>query len=450
MSVNATVSDASLRKLDELQALAAEVLRGARVRGASQCELSLSLNDGLNVNVRLGEVESIERTQDRGLGLTVYFGQRKASASSADFSAAGIEATLDQACAIARHTEADEAAGLAEADLMATDFPELDQWHPWDIDADAAIGMAQRCEDAGRSLPGIANSEGAGLSTSRSLSVYANSHGFMGAERGTHHSLSCSLIGGSGDAMQRDYWYTTALRAQDMEDAATVGARAAQRTLARLNPRKAATGTFPVLFSPEMARGLIGSFLSAISGGALYRKASFLLDSKGQRLFPEWLSMLERPHLKRGLRSAAFDGDGVATRDGALVQDGVLQDYLLSAYSARRLGLRPNGHAGGVHNLLVQGRGGSQADLLQGMGRGILVTELMGQGVNAVTGDYSRGAAGFWVEGGEIQHPIDEFTIAGNLREIYQAIEAVGDDVDPRSHLRIGSLLVGRMTVAGE
>jgi PmbA protein len=450
MNAIAKVSKTAEQQIDELKALSADVLTLARQQGASACEVSLSFNHGLNVNVRMGDVESIERTQDRGLGLTVYFGHSKASASTADFSASGVQATVAQACAIAKHTEADSAAGLAEAALMATDFPELDLWHPWSVTPDQAIDIAQRCEAAGRGVKGISNSEGASLSTGRSLSVYANSHGFVGAERGTHHSISCSLIGGSGDSMQRDYWYTTALSADQLDSAESVGAKAADRTIKRLNPRKVKTGQFPVLMVPEMARSLIGHFLGAVSGGALYRRASFLLDSQGQRLFPEWISMLEQPHLKRGLRSAAFDGDGVATRENYVVQDGVLQHYLLSCYSARRLGLQTTANAGGVHNLQVASSGQNFTDLIGGLHKGVLITELMGQGVNAVTGDYSRGAAGFWVENGEIQYPIDEFTIAGNLREMLQRIQAIGQDIDPRSHIRCGSILLEKMTIAGD
>ena len=440
-------------RLEQLADISRQLLDQARRLGATQAEVSCSEDRGLDVNVRLGEVETVESTADRGIAVTVYFGQRKGSASTADLQPASLLATVEQACAIARHTEDDAAAGLAEAALMAREFPDLDSWHPWALQAEQAIDLALACEAAGRDSDArISNSDGASVSTAQSLSVYANSHGFIGRERGTHHSMGLALIAGQGDGMQRDGWYTSALAREDLEDGATVGRRAAERTLARLQPRSMRTASMPVLFAPEVARGLIGHLLSAVSGGALYRQASFLLDSVGQPLFPAWMQIDERPHLPRGLRSAAFDGDGVATRDSALVRDGVLQRYVLGSYSARKLGLQTTGNAGGVHNLQVAASAPGQdlAALARQMGEGLLVTELMGQGVNGVTGDYSRGAGGFRIENGEIQYPVDGITIAGNLRDMFQAIEAVGDDVDTRSHIRIGSLLVGRMTVAGD
>ena len=440
-------------RLEQLADISRQLLDQARRLGATQAEVSCSEDRGLDVNVRLGEVETVESTADRGIAVTVYFGQRKGSASTADLQPASLLATVEQACAIARHTEDDAAAGLAEAALMAREFPDLNSWHPWALQAEQAIDLALACEAAGRDSDArISNSDGASVSTAQSLSVYANSHGFIGRERGTHHSMGLALIAGQGDGMQRDGWYTSALAREDLEDGATVGRRAAERTLARLQPRSMRTASMPVLFAPEVARGLVGHLLSAVSGGALYRQASFLLDSVGQPLFPAWMQIDERPHLPRGLRSAAFDGDGVATRDSALVRDGVLQRYVLGSYSARKLGLQTTGNAGGVHNLQVAASapGLDLAALARQMGEGLLVTELMGQGVNGVTGDYSRGAGGFRIENGEIQYPVDGITIAGNLRDMFQAIEAVGDDVDTRSHIRIGSLLVGRMTVAGD
>jgi PmbA protein len=452
-------NDDSPARLDRLAEAAAELLRRCRARGADQAEVSCSEERGLGVNVRMGEVETVEATRDRGIAVTVYFGQRKGSASTADLRADSLEATVEQACAIARHTEADPAAGLADAALMARGdaagpglkgmFPEFDGWHPWAVDAASAADIALACEQAGRDDPRIRNSDGASVGSSESLAVYANSHGFTGRERGTRHSIGCALIAGVGDAMQRDGWYTTAIAAEDLEAAAAVGRHAAARTIARLAPRALPTATMPVLFSAEMARSLLGHLLGAISGGALYRRASFLLDSAGTQLFPGWFAIDERPFLPRGLRSAAFDAEGVATRESPLVRDGVLQRYVLGSYSARRLGLETTANAGGVHNLDVAANAGTLDDMLRGMGRGFLVTELMGQGVNAVTGDYSRGAAGFLVEGGEIVAPVDGVTVAGNLRAMFAAIEAVGSDVDPRSHIRTGPILVGAMTVAG-
>ncbi|HBK45346.1 MAG TPA: metalloprotease PmbA [Xanthomonadaceae bacterium] len=444
-------ADDSLVRLDALTDISQRLLQRARALGASQAEVSCSEERGLDVNVRLGEVETVESTRDRGIAVTVYFGKRKGSASTADLQESSLEATVAQACAIARYTEDDEAAGLADAGLMATEFPDLDSWHPWTIDADAAVDLALACEAAGRDAdPRIGNSDGASVGSSQSLSVYANSHGFVGRERGSHHSIGCALIAGQGDGMQRDGWYSSALASEDLWTPYDIGRRAAERTVARLQPRSLPTGEVPVLFAPEIARSLVGHLLGAVSGGALYRRASFLLDSVGTRLFPDWFAIEELPHLRRGLRSAAFDGEGVATRASALIDGGVLQRYVLGSYSARKLGLQTTANAGGVHNLRVSANAGELASIVAGLPRALLVTELMGQGVNGVTGDYSRGAGGFWIENGQIAYPVDGVTIAGNLREMFQAIEAVGSDVDVRSHIHIGSVLVGRMTVAGD
>jgi len=450
ISPEAHAADDSLPRLEQLADISQQLLARARALGATQAEVSCSEERGLDVNVRLGEVETVESTRDRGIAVTVYFGQRKGSASTADLQPASLESTVAQACAIARHTEDDEAAGLADPELMAREFPDLDSWHPWALQADQAVDLALACEAAGREAdPRISNSDGASASTATSLSVYANSHGFIGRDRSSHHSVGCALIAGQGDGMQRDGWYCSALAREDLEDAASIGRRAAERTLARLNPRSMATAQMPVLYSPEVARSLIGHLLGAVSGGALYRRASFLLDSVGTQLFPDWFAIEERPLLRRGLRSTAFDGDGVATRDSSLIEGGVLQRYVLGSYSARKLGLVTTGNAGGVHNLRVHSNAGDLASMARQMGNGLLVTELMGQGVNGVTGDYSRGAGGFRVENGEIQYPVDGITIAGNLKEMFAAIEAVGSDIDRRSHVHVGSILVGRMTVAG-
>ena len=443
----------NVARLDRLADVAARLLERCRAQGAGQAEVSCSEEHGLNVDVRMGEVETVESTRDRGIGVTVYFGKRKGSASTADLREESLDATVAQACAIARHTEEDPAAGLADPELMARvpedGFPDFDGWHPWDIDPERAIALALECEQAGRDDARIENSDGASVSTGGSLSVYANSHGFVGRSRGTRHSIGCALIAGRLEGMQRDGWYSTAVAAEDLEAAAAIGRRAAERTAARLAPRSLPTGDMPVLFSAEMARSLVGHLVGAVSGGALYRRASFLLDSAGTRLFPEWFGIVEQPFLARGFRSSAFDGDGVATRSSPLVEGGVLQRYVLGSYSARKLGLQTTGNAGGVHELEVAANTGDLAQMLRDMGNGLLVTELMGQGVNAVTGDYSRGAAGFLVQDGAIAHPVDGITIAGNLRGMFAAIEAVGSDRDLRSHLRTGPILVGRMTVAG-
>lgn len=432
-----------------LYTLAEQVLRLARDSGAHQAEVSLSQDTGFAANVRLGEVETVERTNDQGVAVTVYMDQRKGTASTADLRPESLRETVAQACAIARYTEADPASGLADAERMATRVMDFDLWHPAEIDAGQGIALALACEAAGLARDGISNSDGASFSSGRSTAVYANSHGFFGAERSTHYSLSCSLIAGKDQAMQRDYWYSTALAFDGLDPAEAIGRKAAERTAARLNPRSVKTGQYPVLFAPELARGLIGSFLGAVSGGSLYRHASFLQDSVGRQIFPDWLELYEDPHIVRGFRSAYFDAEGVATAASAIVAGGVIQRYLLGSYSARRLGLQSTGNAGGVHNLRVTSNAGDLQSLIKAMGTGLLVTELMGQGVNTLTGDYSRGAAGFWVENGEIQYAVDELTVAGNLAQMLPAIEAVGNDIDTRSHIRVGSILVGRMTVAG-
>jgi PmbA protein len=449
-AIETRAGDDSRQRLERLSATAQQLLERCKAAGASQAEVSCNEDAGLAVNVRMGEVETVEATRDRGIAVTVYFGKRKGSASTADLRDESLQATVAQACAIATFTEDDAAAGLADPELMATTQREFDGWHPWALEAQEAIDIALACEQAGRdSDPRIANSDGASVNSNASLSVYANSHGFLGGERSTSHSIGCALIAGEGDAMQRDSWYSVALAQADLERAEAIGRKAAQRTLQRMDPQQLPTGEVPVLFAAEMARSLVGHYLGAVSGGALYRKASFLLDSVGERLFPEWFGIEELPFLPRGFRSAAFDAEGVATRESPLVAGGVVQRYVLGSYSARKLGLQTTANAGGVHNLQVAANAGDLASLMRGMGRGLLVTELMGQGVNPITGDYSRGAAGFWVEDGLPAYAVDGITIAGNLKAMFAAIEAVGGDVDPRSHIRTGSILVGRMTVAG-
>ena len=449
-AIETRAGDDSRQRLERLSATAQQLLDRCKAAGATQAEVSCNEDAGLAVNVRMGEVETVEATRDRGIAVTVYFGKRKGSASTADLRDESLQATVAQACAIATFTEDDAAAGLADPELMATTQREFDGWHPWDLEAQQAIDIALACEQAGRdSDPRIANSDGASVNSNASLSVYANSHGFLGGERSTSHSIGCALIAGEGDAMQRDSWYSVALAQTDLERAEAIGRKAAQRTLERMDPRQLPTGEVPVLFAAEMARSLVGHYLGAVSGGALYRRASFLLDSVGERLFPDWFGIDELPFLPRGFRSAAFDAEGVATRESPLVQDGVVQRYVLGSYSARKLGLQTTANAGGVHNLQITANAGDVASMMRGMGRGLLVTELMGQGVNPITGDYSRGAAGFWVEDGVPAYAVDGITIAGNLKAMFAAIEAVGSDVDPRSHIRTGSILVGRMTVAG-
>ena len=434
-----------------LEALAEDALGRALRAGASAAEVGASLSGGLSVTVRKGEVETLEHQRDRGFGVTVYFGQRKGSASTSDLAPAAIEETVQKACTIARYTAEDPCAGLPDPAFIARDPPELDLDHPWQVDADQAVVLARDCEAAGLdSDPRISNTEGGSLSTHRSLRIHANTHGFTGSYASTSHSISCALIAGEGDGMQRDYWYTAARRAEDMESAQAVGRRAAERTLRRLGARRLSTRTAPVIFVAELARGFLGHMISAIKGGAQYRKSSFLLDAAGSQVLPRWMNIEERPHVPCAPGSAPFDAEGVATHDRTLVSEGVLQGYVLSSYSARRLGLQTTGNAGGIHNLLVSSGELDLAGLVREMGRGLVVTELMGQGINGVTGDYSRGAGGFWVEGGEIVHPVQEITIAGNLKELYLDIQACGSDVDRRGVIQAGSLLIGRMTIAGD
>lgn len=437
---------------EDLTSIIEHALEEARARGASSAEAAVSQNTGLSVGVRLGEVETLEHQRDRSMGITVYFGRRKGSASTADFSGPAVSATVAKACSIARFTAEDQYAGLADADLMATAQPDLDLDHPWDLSAERAIEIAKSCEAAALALdPRINNSEGASVSTHRGLHVYGNTHGFVGGYPTTSHTVSCVVLAGSGDEMQRDYWYSTSRDWRELEAAEAVGRHSARRTLARLGPRKLTTRRAPVLFVPEMARGLIGHFAAAIRGSSQYRQSSFLLHAAGQQVFPAWFSIGERPHIPKAMGSAPFDEEGVATRDRELVSGGVLTGYILSSYSARRLGLKTTGNAGGPHNLVVAPSVSGGLDALLGrMGEGLLVTELMGQGVNAVTGDYSRGAAGFWVQGGAVQYPVAEITIAGNLRDMLKSIVAVGDDVDARGGVRVGSMLLEAMTIAGE
>ena len=448
-TTRAVGEDDSLGQLDRLASLAEDVIARCLAAGASEVEVGANVDSGLSVNVRLGEVETVEHTRDRSFGVTVYFGKRKGSASTADLHAESIGKTIEQACAIARHTEADPCAGLADPARLATAFPDLDLWHPWALTADEAIRLGIEIEDGGRVLAGISNSEGAGVQTGNSLSVYATSQGFVGRERGTRHSISCTLIAEDDAGMQRDYGYESVRAASDLPPVATVGRKAAERTLARLDARQLDTRDCPVLFAPEVARGLIGHLVSAVSGGSLYRRASFLVDHAGRKILPDFVTIAERPQLRRGHGSATFDAEGVATTDSDLVRDGVLQRYVLGSYSARKLGLQSTGNAGGTHNLVVKTGNDDFAAMLRKLGTGLLVTEVMGQGVSIVTGDYSRGASGFWVEDGAIAYPVEEITIASNLRDMYANLVAIGADVDPRSSILTGSILVERMTVAG-
>ena len=436
----------------DLESIIERALDEARSRGASQAEAAVSQDTGLSVGVRLGEVETLEHQRDRSMGITVYFGQRKGSASTADFSLEAVRATVAKACSIARFTAEDPCSGLADAALMARSQPDLDLAHPWNIAADRAIEIAKTCEAAALAFDSrINNSEGASVSTHQGLHVYGNTHGFVGGYPTTSHTLSCVVLAGTGEDMQRDYWYSSSRDWRDLEDAEAIGRESARRTIARLEPRKLSTRRAPVLFNAEIARGFIGHFTAAIRGSSQYRQSSFLLNSVGQQVFPAGFSIAERPHIPKAIGSAPFDEEGVATRERELIADGVLTGYILSSYSARKLGLQTTGNAGGAHNLVVApNTSGGLPAMLARLGSGLLVTELMGQGVNGVTGDYSRGAAGFWVENGALQYPVAEITIAGNLREMLLGVAAVGDDVDTRGGIRVGSVLLNEMTIAGE
>jgi len=433
-----------------LRAVVSDVLAEAKQQGASSAEASSSMSQGLVVNVRLGEVETVEHTRDKGLAITVFFGQKSGSASTSDFSPGAIRDCVRAAATIARYTAADDCAGLADPDQLAREIPDLDLYHPWNPGVDRAIALATECEDAARGAdPRIVNSEGASLSTHDGIEVYGNSHGFLGAVATSRHSMSCAVIGEDESGMQRDYWYTADRKAAGLEAPSKVGHEAAARTVRRLGGRKLATRKTPVLYEAAIAASLLSHFIGAIRGTSLYRRSSFLLDQLGQPVFAPHVRIHEQPFLRGALGSTPFDNDGVAPSSRDIVRDGILQGYVLDVYSARKLGMKSTGNAGGVHNLTLQPGEQDLAGLLRQMGTGLFVTELIGFGVNGVTGDYSRGAAGFWVENGVIQYPVEEITIAGNLKDMYRNLVAVGNDVDLRGNTRTGSILIDGMTLAG-
>ena len=437
-------------ELNSLKQITQDVLKLAKQAGASSAETELSYGTGQNVSVRLGETENIEYNRDKGVSVTVYFGQQKGHASSSDLSSSALKDTVEAACNIAKYTAKDEFCGLADANLMATDTPDLDLYHPWNISVEHAIEIAKTCEAAAMDVDRkrIINSEGAAVSNSESVFAYANSHGFVGGYASSRHSISCSVIAQDNDAMQRDYWYTNARDMTDMESAEYVGKLAGARTVRRLGAQSISTCQVPVLFEAPLASGLISSLIGAVSGGSLYRKSSFLLNSLGTQITSRLLNIEELPHLKKGIASSSFDSEGVATKSRKLVENGVLQGYVLGSYSARKLGMVSTGNAGGSHNLIVQSTGQNFTELLKLMDTGLLVTEVLGHGLNMVTGDYSRGAAGFWVENGVIAYPVEEITIAGNMSDMLKHIVAVGNDVILQSSKQIGSILIEKMTVA--
>ncbi len=443
-------SAVDLPATEELESRVALALEHAAATGATQAEASVGASRGLTVSVRKGEVESLEFQQDRDLGITVYIGQQKGNSSTGDLSDAGIRTAVEAALAIARATGADPCNGLADAALMAHEFPDLQLDHPWDLAAESAIDLARACEAAALAVDSrITGSEGASVNTHRGRSIYMNSHGFVGRRCSTHHSLSCAVIASDGKGMQRDYWYSSVRRPQDLMAVDALGAKAGQRALRRLGAQRLSTRSAPVLFPPELARGLWGHLVGAISGRALYRKASFLLDKLEQPVCAAGVTVEQRPFIPCGAGSAAFDSEGVATRERTLVEDGVLKGWLLGSYSARKLGLASTGNAGGVFNLLVSPGSEDFDALVRRMGTGLIVTELLGHGVNLVTGDYSRGAAGLWVENGQIAYAVEELTIAANLADMFRNIVAVGADVDPFPNVRTGSVLIEGMTIAG-
>jgi PmbA protein len=428
-----------------------ELLRQAKSKGATAAEVSIGASHGFNVQVRMGEVETIEHNRDKGLAITVYFGQRKGSASTSDTSEEALQNTLNAACHIARFTNEDSYSGLADASLLARNYPDLDLYHPWDLTIEQAVSTAKAVEAQGLQLDKrITNSEGVNISTSSSQHIYANTHGFVGQYSSTYHSMNCSLIAQDASGMQRDYDYTNARDPNDLVSFAVVAKQAAEKTVQRLNARRLATKQAPVIFHADIAGSLLSHFISAIRGGNLYRQSSFLLDQLNKPVFASNVNITEQPHLLKAIGSAPFDSEGVATHPRELVKDGVLQGYVLDSYSARRLGMQTTGNAGGIHNLLIQTSHMNLSELLKAMDTGLLVTELLGQGVNIVTGDYSRGAAGFWVEKGEIQYPVHEITIAGNLRDMFKGLVAVGNDINARGTIRTGSIWLDKMMIAGE
>jgi PmbA protein len=435
---------------DTLKQLVSDTLEYAKSRGASAADAEASEGFGQTVTVRRGEVETIEYNRDKGIGVTVYIGRQRGHASSSDLSAQALRDTVDAALAIARHTASDDCAGLADPEMLAREFPDLDLIHPWDMPVERAIEMARACEAAGFAVDRrIGNSEGATVSTQQSHFIYGNTHGFLAGYPSSRHSLWCALVAGKGDGMQRDDWYETARDPAELPAPEFIGRKAGERAVARLKARKIATMPVPVLYESGVASSLMGHFVNAVSGGSLYRKSSFLLDSLGQPVFAPIVQMADLPHIPKGLASGAFDEEGVATQARDIVRDGVVQGYFLNSYSARKLGMKTTGNAGGNHNLILRDTGEDFAALLKKMNRGLLVTELMGQGVNAVTGDYSRGAAGFWIEDGAIAYPVQEITIAGNLKDMFRHIVAIGADVSRRSSRQCGSVLVEGMTLAG-
>lgn len=442
--------ETALKNNSDLEGIVQRVLDGASRHGATAAEVDIGIGEGLSVTVRMGELETIEHQRDKGMSVTVYTGRRKGSAHTTDFSDAAIQKTVEAACSIARNASEDPCAGLLDAGYVARETPDLDLYHPWELEPENAVELALSCERTALDYDRrIRNADGTLVNAYAGRHFYGNSHGFCGGWPWTSHSIDCTVIADEG-GMQRDGWYTRARLADDLEDIKSVGETAAKRTVARLGARKLSTRQAPVVFEAPVAASLFRDFIGAISGGALYRKASFMLDRLGEQVFSEHMRIHEDPFVPRAMGSAAFDADGMATRRRDIVKDGVLQGYVLNAYSARKLGMEPTGNAGGVHNLFIQTGEQGLGSLLKTLHTGLFVTDMIGFGVNQVTGDYSRGASGFWVENGEIQYPVEEITVAGNLLDMYRQIIAVANDVDSRGNIRTGSVLIENMTVAGQ
>ncbi|NQY51860.1 MAG: metalloprotease PmbA [Piscirickettsiaceae bacterium] len=440
----------SIMNDSHLKYIAEETLRQANKMGASSAEVSINHSKGISITVRHSKPEILEHNNDTGLSLTVYFGHSKASASTSDLNVESIVDTVNSACGIARHTQMDKYSGLADESLMATDLPDLSLYHPWNINIEKAITLASECEQAGRDVDTrITKSEGSSLSSHDGVLVYANSHGFVGSTQSSRHSLSCTLIANDSRGMQRNYYYDIARDSTELDKANEIGIRAANNTLGRLNPKSIKTNSYPVIFSAEVSQSLFKKLIGAIMGTALYSKSSFLLDYLGKQIFPEFIHVYEQPHLIKALGSAPHDGEGIATQERDIIKKGILKRYVLDGYSARRLGMTSKKNSGEIHNLMVDGKKSNFHSLLKQLNTGIIVTETMGMGINIVTGDYSQGAAGFWVENGIIQYPIDEFTIANNMRDMFMGIQAIGNDVDKRGNIHTGSILLDNMMIAG-
>jgi len=438
-------------KNNEPVELVQRLLDEAHKQGATAAEADIGIGTGFSVTVRWGEIEKIEHERDKGLGITVYMGKRKGSASTSDFSDKSLQETIKAACDIAHYASEDAAAGLVETELMAKTIPDLDLHHPWPITPEQAIELAIKCEDIARNFDQrINNSDSAVVSSYSGTHAYGNTNGFAGGWQWSSHTIDCTVIAEQAGSMQRDGWYSKTRDYNDLQTINAIGEEAARRTIQKLGARKLSTRNVPVIFEAPVASGLFSAFITAISGGSLYRRASFLLDKLGKPVFSKQIHIHEQPHLKKALGSTPFDNDGVATQARDIVKDGILQGYVLSGYSARKLGMQTTGNAGGVHNLIIEPGTGTLNDLIKQMNTGLLITDMIGFGVNQVTGDYSRGASGFWIENNEIQFPVEEITIAGNLKDMFQHIVAIGNDVDPRGNILTGSVLIENMMVAGE